>query len=332
MGECNYYLKARFPSEEAANAAFPRLVKLMTQGEKAYDYWQSSRPGVLGETNDPLPTTEQFWTAFHERFPLVIQYLGDLADSPEWSNGLAGQVGCLVDPTKTRTGDPYSVLTPEGDTLLLKLSGIWHFTEMTRLEQYCRDELGAVVVGSTSDEKMERTEEEHMVLAQGPMEKQHVLDQDCFDAIAMFTGTVEDLDEYLLRGVLRRRCRRAENRIVQARCECGSDRFELYIDDQTRVLRICSSCKLGWAVCDLDHQLEIDGVGEIVCPCMWSECQVAIGFCLAEHPDVEPDGRPEGAVSYLYVAGRCTDCGDCGLYSEWAPNDRFPFEEWEKSV
>lgn len=151
MGECNYYLKARFQSTEAAAAARPRLVALLAEGERAYDFWQDSRRRCWDGSN---VSASEFWTEFHERFPLVVVYLRDLIDIPDWDNGLVGHLGNLVDPRPERE-PPHATLIQDGDLLLLQLNMIWHFSDMGLLERYCREELGAMAVGSISDEQLE---------------------------------------------------------------------------------------------------------------------------------------------------------------------------------
>src|ERR1041384_3593125 len=140
MGQCNYYLKARFREPKAALVAMHPLTELLAEGDRAYHYWQGSRP-LLGER----PTAEAFWAGFREQFPRVCRYLGGLVGIADWDNGLAGLLGCLVDSTR-----PGATLTRSGDLLLLTLEDIWHFTQMTLLERYLKDELGAVAADSLS--------------------------------------------------------------------------------------------------------------------------------------------------------------------------------------
>jgi hypothetical protein len=153
MGECNYYLKARFKDAAAAGAAEPRLTALLAEGEGAYDYWQGSR-----RWDGPDVPAAEFWAGFRQRFPLTVGYLKELAGIPDWDNGLAGHLGCLVDPRPGRP-HPGASLVREGDLLLLRLDMIWHFTDMGLLERYCRDELGAVGVGSASEEDFDMDED-----------------------------------------------------------------------------------------------------------------------------------------------------------------------------
>ena len=90
---------------------------------------------------------------------MVIRYLHGLAGTADWDNGLSGKLGCLIDPLQERTGQPNAVLWQFKDTLFLELNGIWHGTTMNWLERYCREELGAVAVGSASEEDFELPED-----------------------------------------------------------------------------------------------------------------------------------------------------------------------------
>jgi hypothetical protein len=155
MGECNYYLKARFETAEQAKAAVSRLVALLAEGERAYDYWQGARTREDPPRCEELPTAEEFWAIFREQFPLVCEYLGPLDGAEDWDDRLVGQLGTLVDPQRDRLGDPSSSLVCRGDALFLRLNGIWHFSEMTLLELFCQHDLGAVAVGSISEEQIE---------------------------------------------------------------------------------------------------------------------------------------------------------------------------------
>ena len=141
----------------------------------------------------------------------------------------------------------------------------------------------------------------------------------------------EDLDEYLLRYVLGRHCDGVPHRVTHARCAvCGASKFDLYIDEGERIQRICTECEEEHNICDLDGQWEEDSAGEIVCTCMYSECEVAVGFALMDAP--EGCKEEAGPVCHLYVAGRCTECGLCGVYSEWSPEGDYTFPEMAKSV
>src|SRR5687768_6818704 len=84
-----------------------------------------------------------------------------------------------------------------------------------------------------------------------------------------------DVDQYLLRHVLGRHCRGVPHRVTHARCaNCGGGKFDLFIDDGERILRACTGCKAEHKVCDLDGRCDAASAGEIVCTCMYSECEV----------------------------------------------------------
>jgi hypothetical protein len=168
VGECNYYLKARFPNDKEAVIGQARLTALLAEGERAYEWWQSQRGG-----SQPEPSADEFWAYFRAAFPLTTGYLGPLAEIEDWSNGLAGMLGCLVDPSDGQAAR----LEREGDLLSLKLRRIWHFTEMHLLEAYL-EECGAVAVGSVSEEWLEWQEEDDDL-------DEEAIDERCFDAIEM---------------------------------------------------------------------------------------------------------------------------------------------------
>jgi hypothetical protein len=144
-------------------------------------------------------------------------------------------------------------------------------------------------------------------------------------------STAADLDQYLLRYVLGKHCRGVPHRVTHARCMgCGAATFDLFIDDGERILRVCTGCEAEHKVCDLDVKCDAGSAGEIVCTCMYSECEVAVGFALM---DPEEGGtEEEGPVGHLYVAGRSAECGLCGIYSEWSPEGDFRFPEMANSV
>jgi hypothetical protein len=137
----------------------PRLTALLAEGERAYDFWQETRSR---EWVRPLPArqpapaevrqqAEQFWGEFRGRFPLVFDYLGDLAGTEDWVNGLAGHLD-LVDPSRERKHEPSASLAQRGSELHLQLNGIWHFSDLRLLERFCEEELGAVATGNVSEE------------------------------------------------------------------------------------------------------------------------------------------------------------------------------------
>jgi hypothetical protein len=117
-------------------------------------YWQDNRRYDVQEE----PTAQsamQFWAGFRQQFPLVCAYLAELNGIEDWDNGLAGNLGQLVDPQRKRRWAPNSSLVHREKMLLLQLNGIWHCSDMTLLERFCIIELDAVAVGSVSEEQFE---------------------------------------------------------------------------------------------------------------------------------------------------------------------------------
>jgi hypothetical protein len=146
-----------------------------------------------------------------------------------------------------------------------------------------------------------------------------------------YASNTADLDQYLRRQVLAKHCRDVPHRVTFARCaHCEAGQFDLFIDQGERILRVCTKCQAEHPVCDLDGKFDITSSGEIVCRCMFSECEVAVGFALMDPP--EGGTEEDGPVGHLYVAGRCTECGQCGVYGEWGPDGDFTFAELAKSV
>ena len=150
MGECNYYLKSRFKDPAAAAVAEARLVALLAEGESVTasgkDPAGSASRRFLPPNSGPSSASGSRWE---------IGYLRDLAGIPDWVNGLAGHLGCLVNPRPAEGYTPRASLVRFGNLLLLQLNMIWHGTDMGLLESYCREELGAVGVGSISGEELE---------------------------------------------------------------------------------------------------------------------------------------------------------------------------------
>ncbi len=107
--------------------AIQRFCERLGQGEAAYHDWQNSRPGVLRKQS---PTAETSWAEFRERFPIVIEYLGDLADTPDWDHRLVGPLGWLVDPRVRHTADLRAWWFQQDNTLSLNQRGIWYFQRL----------------------------------------------------------------------------------------------------------------------------------------------------------------------------------------------------------
>src|SRR5262249_11800312 len=144
MGECNFYLKARFATDQAARAAVPRLVALLAEGERACRFWQDRRCRRFPDPPERRPqVAPQFWAEFRSQFPLVCEYLAERNGIEDWSNGLAGQMGVLVDPARERHWLPSAEVVCCGAVLFLQLNSIWHCSDTRPLERFCAG-LGAL--------------------------------------------------------------------------------------------------------------------------------------------------------------------------------------------
>jgi hypothetical protein len=150
VGDCNYYLKARFARRKDAVVARSCLARLLAEGRRAYDYWQGSRAFRL-QGDPPPPSPEVFWAHFRTHFPLTTSYLGERAGVADYRNGLSGLLGCLADPADPRE----AALGCYDEELELKLINIWHCSDLALLERYLRDECGAVAAGSVSEENFD---------------------------------------------------------------------------------------------------------------------------------------------------------------------------------
>jgi hypothetical protein len=148
-------------------------------------------------------------------------------------------------------------------------------------------------------------------------------------------GSEADLDEYLVKHVLKVHRRGRTYHVSHATCPaCSSRAFNLYTDRRDRVMRECTGCKAMHNVCDLDEGFDMGSAGEKVCPCCYSECEVAVGFAYraGKVTDAKTRAASPDVVEYLYVAGRCTRCGLCGVYGEWAAKRGIPAAEWFASA
>jgi hypothetical protein len=148
----------------------------------------------------------------------------------------------------------------------------------------------------------------------------------------------DDLGEYLLKHVLGRHKKSLAHHVTHARCACGGTVFDLFTDATDRIMRTCASCKADHPICDLDRTFDPDSAGEIVCSCMYSRCEVAVGFGFSvpktakTKTKVNAAAQSEPEMKYLYVAGRCVECGLCGVYTEWSAPKSFPASAWFESV
>ncbi len=123
--------------------------------------------------------------------------------------------------------------------------------------------------------------------------------------------TRADLDRFL------RECTAEDDPVREVRlvaCACRGDTFTVAFAGEDAVRRTCTACGTQRFVCDSeeywqDNLDDGDGVPEDAqCPCGNETFQMAVGFAL----------RPAGDdVKWIYVALRCTKCGELGLYADW---------------
>jgi hypothetical protein len=96
-----------------------------------------------------------------------------------------------------------------------------------------------------------------------------------------------------------------------SRCECGSERFLLWADDNEGCAeRQCESCKRHDFICDSEEYWEDAKPEEwkcIECESNAKVCNVGVGFSLYE----------DGEVRWLYIGVRCATCGILGCFAGW---------------
>jgi ABC-type nitrate/sulfonate/bicarbonate transport system substrate-binding protein len=122
MGESTYYLTAEFESEEKLNENFDSIKKFIKQGQKAEDFWQNHR----------YEKREIFWKKFKAKFPIVYEYLGELADKDN-NNGLAGELDFGMDkeiPTKNKNILEFSDM-------------VWHIASWDRFADFLKKKFEA---------------------------------------------------------------------------------------------------------------------------------------------------------------------------------------------
>ncbi len=137
MGECNYYLKARFKNRKALDAAVPKFEAFLKEADEAGDFWQKHR----GDGND-----KAFWDMFIPRFPLVTKYLGKLVGGDS-HNGLAGELSF---------GNEEGYLAKDKKSPVLCYSEYtWHLASWNRLCDFLKSEFGAIKTNWISEEDID---------------------------------------------------------------------------------------------------------------------------------------------------------------------------------
>ena len=134
MGMANYYLKARFPSDNAARAALPRIAAFIKEGQAAEPWCQDHRHVVA----------EQFWPDFDATFPAVTEYFKAAQCHGGHTEALAGVLNFGTDEEPSIScGDPGVVLFS---------AYVWHFAQWEPFCDFLKSEYGATDTDWTSDE------------------------------------------------------------------------------------------------------------------------------------------------------------------------------------
>ena len=140
MGECSYFLKAKFASHEKALVAAESLGKTLAEVGEAYAFWQANR----GKKN-----REEFWAEFEGKFPLAIEVLKltrDVEVGGDCHNGLAGKLS-YCDQNASEV---------EVDGNEVKYSAlVWHMADWDGLADWIKSALKAKAVTWASEEMID---------------------------------------------------------------------------------------------------------------------------------------------------------------------------------
>lgn len=131
MGMATYYLKARFASPRAAQAALPKFIALTNEGADAERWWRA---------NNKRQLDKKFWPDFQQRFPLVFDCLGKVRADPQ-AVSYALNFGEPGDPTPTVEGK-----------MLFFSAYVWHFASWSVLAKFLKTNLGALGTDWISEE------------------------------------------------------------------------------------------------------------------------------------------------------------------------------------
>lgn len=95
----------------------------------------------------------------------------------------------------------------------------------------------------------------------------------------------------------------------QARCDCGSENFELLADDDEGCAkRLCASCGTEHFICDSEEYWAESAPEKWKCvECGSTSANVGVGFSLYD----------DGEIRWLYVGERCSACGILGCFAGW---------------
>lgn len=134
MGECVYYLKAKFPEEKRAKAALKEIGALQEEGEEVDDFIESN------ETE-----SKEFWPGFEKKFPHISAYLKsiNLFGSKE-----KGDLEGVLNFGNPENDAPYL----DGEGTLCLSAYVWHFAKWSPIADYLVKAFGATKTAVDTEE------------------------------------------------------------------------------------------------------------------------------------------------------------------------------------
>jgi hypothetical protein len=130
MGECAYYLKADFKSNEAARIAASKLDDFFAQSCDAYRFYQDQRGKI---------TNKSFWKEFESKFPMVFDYVKTLPGFKLTSNPQS-----VLSYNIDFGQDENNETLVQGTTVGWGDAEVWHLSNWTPLCYYIVSKFGAI--------------------------------------------------------------------------------------------------------------------------------------------------------------------------------------------
>lgn len=150
IGEAVYYLKA---DECKGKETFEKIKQFISDGIESEDFWQENR-GIYTNSKTPL-TSEEFWSQFQAKFPMVSKYLVSMKKfGGDFNNELAGYLnfGSDDDIENLEFIDDY---TDENDIVVGQIkyfACVWHMADWDGFAHFLHHEFGLKDVRWVSDE------------------------------------------------------------------------------------------------------------------------------------------------------------------------------------
>lgn len=132
MGEATYYAKIYFKDHDTAEKALAPISEFISEGQKAYKWWQENRDTHAGI----------FWQMFETKFPLITEYLKHARlFGKDNNNGLAEHLnfGYNSEPFTNGAEIRFSEC-------------VWHFADWGGWLSFVKDKFNARQVRYVSDE------------------------------------------------------------------------------------------------------------------------------------------------------------------------------------